>query len=196
MRGFPDGQHNAQMQTEHHDLADSPASSYWPEHQDSPEDVWADDLCRRCREAGITAPPEVVRLGREAVRDVITLAADAEHRLAQQEAVTRFLQQVRDCEALPELQYFVACWQLAYEKNEDEDESQTAVARQFGVTRAAVQKRVKNIRAMQNPNQVSRGQKSLAARKVYELRQFIVGATAPRQKQETIQRKATQLWKH
>jgi hypothetical protein len=104
------------------------------------------------------------------------------------------MQQAREASGLPDLAYFVACWQLAFELD-DNGESQTAVAKEFGKTRAAVSKRVVEIRLAATGKNVARGQKSRAAAEVYRLRQFIAGAARPRKQRQTqLNRGIESLW--
>jgi len=107
----------------------------------------------------------------------------------------RFLQQAREVSACPDLQYFVATWQAAFElEDKDEDKTQTSIAKQFGVTRAAVSKRVVEIRKAANPNTIARSQKSIEARKTYALRQLIVGQTRTKINLTTTQKETADIW--
>lgn len=177
------------------DPADRPESSYWPEHKERPEDIWADDWLEMCRKDEVRVCPEAVMLGKKAFVAAIGETDTDTVRLAQREAIVRFLQQSREMKQYAELPYFVACWQCAFElEDSQQDESQTAIAKQFGVTRAAVSKRVVEIRKAANPQTIARSQKSIAARKVYALRQLIVGQTRKKINETSIQKEKAQLW--
>jgi hypothetical protein len=116
-------------------------------------------------------------------------------RNAQREAIVQFLQQAREASACPDLQYFVACWMAAFEmEDRDEDRTQTTIAKQFGVTRAAVSKRVVEIRKAANPQTIARSQKSISARKTYALRQLIVGQTRTKIDLTNQQKETNNLW--
>lgn len=177
------------------DPAERKEASYWPEHAERPEDVWADDWLEMCRKDDVRVCPEAVSLGKKAF---VAAAADTDtdnQRLAQREAIVRFLQQAREVSSCPDLQYFVACWQAAFElEDKDEDKTQTAIAKQFNVTRAAVSKRVVEIRKAANPQTIARSQKSIAARKVYALRQLIVGQTRTKINLTETQKEINDLW--
>ena len=177
------------------DPADRPDASYWPTHQERPEDVWADDWLEMCRAAEVRVCPEAAALGKKAFVAALGETDTDTVRQAQREAIVRFLQQSREMKQYAELPYFVACWQCAFElEDSEQDESQTAIAKQFGVTRAAVSKRVVEIRKAANPATIARSQKSIAARKVYALRQLIVGQTRKKINETSIQKEKAQLW--
>lgn len=177
------------------DPADRPESSYWPEHKERPEDVWADEWLEMCRKDEVRVCPQAVTLGKKAFVAAIGETDTDTVRLAQREAIVRFLQQSREMKQYAELPYFVACWQCAFElEDSEQDESQTAIAKQFGVTRAAVSKRVVEIRKAANPQTIARSQKSIAARRVYALRQLIVGQTRRKINETSIQKEKAQLW--
>lgn len=177
------------------DPADRKEASYWPEHQDRPEDVWADDWLEMCRAAEVAVCSEAAALGKKAFVAAIGETDNDAVRQAQREAIVRFLQQSREMKQYAELPYFVACWQCAFElEDSEQDESQTAIARQFGVTRAAVSKRVVEIRKAANPQTIARSQKSIAARKTYALRQLIVGQTRTKINLTETQKEINELW--
>jgi hypothetical protein len=177
------------------DPADRKEASYWPDHEDRPEDVWADEWLDMCRAANVSVCPEAVAHGKAAMVKALDLTDRDSHRLAQREAIVRFLQQAREVSACPDLQYFVATWQAAFElEDKDEDRTQTAIAKQFGVTRAAVSKRVVEIRKAANPTTIARSQKSLEARKVYALRQMIVGQTRKKIDLNSMQQETKDIW--
>ena len=177
------------------DPADRPDASYWPTHQERPEDVWADDWLDMCRAAEVRVCPEAAALGKKAFVAAIGETDTDTVRQAQREAIVRFLQQSREMKQYAELPYFVACWQCAFElEDSEQDESQTAIAKQFGVTRAAVSKRVVEIRKAANPATIARSQKSIAARKVYALRQLIVGQTRTKINISNQQKEINELW--
>lgn len=177
------------------DPADRPEASYWPEHKERPEDVWADEWLEMCRKDEVRVCPEAATLGKKAFVAAIGDTDTDTVRQAQREAIVRFLQQSREMKQYAELPYFVACWQCAFElEDSEQDESQTAIAKQFGVTRAAVSKRVVEIRKAANPATIARSQKSIAARKVYALRQLIVGQTRTKINISNQQKEINELW--
>jgi hypothetical protein len=177
------------------DPADRKEASYWPEHEDRPEDIWADEWLEMCRAAEVKVCPDAVTHGKAAVLKALKTTDRDAHRLAQREAIVRFLQQAREVSSCPDLQYFVACWMAAFEmEDKDEDRTQTAIAKQFQVTRAAVSKRVIEIRKAANPATIARSQKSIEARKVYALRQMIVGQTRTRVDLTSTQKETADLW--
>lgn len=177
------------------DPADRKEASYWPAHEDRPEDIWADEWLEMCRAADVRVCPEAVAHGKTAVTRALASTDKDAHRLAQREAIVRFLQQAREVSQCPDLQYFVACWQAAFElEDRDEDKTQTSIAQQFKVTRAAVSKRVVEIRKAANPATIARSQKSIAARKVYALRQMIVGQTRTKIDLNNQQKETNELW--
>jgi predicted transcriptional regulator len=79
-------------------------------------------------------------------------------------------------------------------EDRDEDRTQTLIAKQFNVTRAAVSKRVVEIRKAANPQTIARSQKSIAARKTYALRQLIVGQTRTKIDLNNQQKEMNELW--
>lgn len=177
------------------DPADRKEASYWPEYEDRPEDIWADEWLSMCRKADVKICPQAVAHGKAAMVKALTASDCDSHRLAQREAIVRFLQQSREMKQYAELPYFVACWQCAFElEDSEQDESQTAIAKQFGVTRAAVSKRVVEIRKAANPQTIARSQKSIAARKTYALRQLIVGQTRTKIDISNQQKEINELW--
>jgi hypothetical protein len=177
------------------DPADRKEASYWPTHEDSVEDTWADEWLEMCRAAEVRVCPDAVTHGKAALAKTLKTSDKDGHRLAQREAIVRFLQQAREVSACPDLQYFVATWQAAFElEDKDEDKTQTSIARQFNVTRAAVSKRVVEIRKAANPNTIARSQKSIAARKTYALRQLIVGGTRTKINLPNQQKETQTLW--
>lgn len=177
------------------DPADRKEASYWPTHEDRPEDIWADEWLELCRRDDVRVCPDAVTHGKAALTKTLKTSDKDGHRLAQREAIVRFLQQAREVSNCPDLQYFVATWQAAFElEDRDEDKTQTAIAKQFGVTRAAVSKRVVEIRKAANPNTIARSQKSIAARKTYALRQLIVGQTRKKIDLTNQQKETNNLW--
>jgi hypothetical protein len=68
------------------------------------------------------------------------------------------------------------------------------IAKQFNVTRAAVSKRVVEIRKAANPQTIARSQKSISARKTYALRQLIVGQTRTKIDLTNQQKETNNLW--
>lgn len=177
------------------DPADRPESSYWPTHKERPEDIWADEWLAMCQKDDVRVCPEAVAKGKQAFVAALGETDTDAVRLAQREAIVRFLQQSREMKQYAELPYFVACWQCAFElEDSEQDESQTAIAKQFGVTRAAVSKRVVEIRKAANPQTIARSQKSIAARKTYALRQLIVGQTRTKIDISNQQKEINELW--
>lgn len=177
------------------DPADRKEASYWPTHEDRPEDVWADEWLDMCRRAEVKVCPDAVTHGKAAMMKTLNVSDKDGHRIAQREAIVRFLQQAREVSACPDLQYFVATWQAAFElEDKDEDKTQTSIAKQFGVTRAAVSKRVIEIRKAANPQTIARSQKSIEARKTYALRQLIVGGTRTKINLTNQQKETQTLW--
>jgi hypothetical protein len=177
------------------DPADRKEASYWPTHEDHAEDIWADEWLAMCRKDDVRVCPEAVAR-QDGGQPGHCPGGQGRHRLAQREAIVRFLQQSREMKQYAELQYFVACWQAAFElEDTEQDESQTAIAKQFGVTRAAVSKRVIEIRKAANPQTIARSQKSIAARKTYALRQLIVGQTRTKIDLTTNRKKRTNYGK-
>lgn len=177
------------------DPADRKEASYWPQHEDRPEDIWADEWLEMCRKDEVRVCPDAVTHGKAAMVKALKATDQDAHRVAQREAIVRFLQQAREVSACPDLQYFVACWQAAFElEDKDEDKTQTSIAKQFSVTRAAVSKRVVEIRKAANPSTIARSQKSLESRKTYALRQMIVGQTRTKIDLTNQQKEKATLW--
>jgi hypothetical protein len=148
-----------------------------------------------CRVMGVVVAAKAVEAGKKAVTEVLSKADENIVRQAQREAVVRFMLQARAVSACPQLAYFVACWQLAF--NHDPDgPSQTEVAKQFGKTRAAVSKRVVEIIAASNggDGQIARGQKSRAAANTYTIRQLICGASRRSADLTKTQQETNNLW--
>ena len=177
------------------DPADRKEASYWPEHQDAPQDIFLDRLAELSRASGESVPALFCKLAGQAFIDTCKETDSDAIRNAQREAIVRFLQQAREVSQCPDLQYFVACWQAAFElEDRDEDKTQTSIAQQFQVTRAAVSKRVVEIRKAANPATIARSQKSIAARKTYALRQLIVGQTRTKINISNQQKEINELW--
>ena len=177
------------------DPADRKEASYWPEHKDAPKDVFLDRLADLSRASGQTVPALFAQMAAMAFIETCQETDSDAVRIAQREAIVRFLQQAREVSACPDLQYFVACWMAAFElEDRDEDRTQTMIAKQFGVTRAAVSKRVIEIRKAANPATIARSQKSIAARKTYALRQMIVGQTRTKIDITNQQKETNELW--
>lgn len=177
------------------DPADRKEASYWPEHYDAPEDIFLERLSELARASGQSIPALLVKIAAQAFCETCNQTDNDGVRNAQREAIVQFLQQAREASSCPDLQYFVACWQAAFElEDRDEDRTQTTIAKQFNVTRAAVSKRVVEIRKAANPGTVARGQKSIASRKTYRLRQLIVGQTRTKIDQTQQQKETNELW--
>jgi hypothetical protein len=177
------------------DPADRKEASYWPTHKDAPEDIFLDRLAELFRATGESMPALFAKLAATAFIDACKETDSDAVRIAQGETIVRFMQQARDASSCPELQYFVACWMAAFElEDKDEDKTQTSIAKQFGVTRAAVSKRVIEIRKAANPGTIARSQKSIEARKTYALRQLIVGGTRTKINLTNQQKEKATLW--
>ena len=177
------------------DPADRKEASYWPQHQDAPEDIFLDRLAELSRASGESIPALFSKIAAKAFIEASKETDSDAIRNAQREAIVRFLQQAREVSACPDLQYFVATWQAAFElEDKDEDKTQTSIAKQFGVTRAAVSKRVVEIRKAANPATIARSQKSIEARKTYALRQLIVGQTRKKIDLTNQQKETNDLW--
>jgi predicted transcriptional regulator len=177
------------------DPADRKEASYWPQHQDAPEDIFLDRLAELSRASGESVPALFSKIAAKAFIEASKETDSDAIRNAQREAIVRFLQQAREVSACPDLQYFVATWQAAFElEDKDEDKTQTSIAKQFGVTRAAVSKRVVEIRKAANPATIARSQKSIEARKTYALRQLIVGQTRTKINLTTTQKETADIW--
>jgi hypothetical protein len=177
------------------DPADRKEASYWPTHKDAPEDIFLDRLAELFRATGESMPALFAKLAAAAFLDAIKNTNNDAVRVAQGEAIVRFMQQAREASSCPDLQYFVACWMAAFEmEDKDQDRTQTSIARQFGVTRAAVSKRIVEIRKAANPNTIARSQKSLQSRNTYAIRQMIVGATRVKIDLTNQQKEKATLW--
>jgi hypothetical protein len=177
------------------DPADRKEASYWPEHHDAPEDIFLERLAELARASGEPVPALVGKMAAQAFLAASKETDNDSTRHAQREAIVQFLQQAREASACPDLQYFVACWMAAFEmEDRDEDRTQTTIAKQFNVTRAAVSKRVVEIRKAANPQTIARSQKSIAARKTYALRQLIVGQTRTKIDLNNQQKEMNELW--
>jgi hypothetical protein len=177
------------------DPADRKEASYWPTHKDAPEDIFLERLAELARASGEQVPALVGKMAAQAFLAASKETDNDSTRHAQREAIVQFLQQAREASACPDLQYFVACWMAAFEmEDRDEDRTQTTIAKQFNVTRAAVSKRVIEIRKAANPGTIARSQKSIAARKTYALRQLIVGGTRTKINLTNQQKETQTLW--
>jgi hypothetical protein len=177
------------------DPADRKEASYWPTHEDAPEDIFLERLAELARASGEPVPALVGKMAAQAFLAASKETDNDSTRHAQREAIVQFLQQAREASACPDLQYFVACWMAAFEmEDRDEDRTQTTIAKQFNVTRAAVSKRVIEIRKAANPGTIARSQKSIAARKTYALRQLIVGGTRTKINLTNQQKETQTLW--
>jgi hypothetical protein len=177
------------------DPADRKEASYWPTHEDAPEDIFLERLAELARASGEPVPALVGKMAAQAFLAASKETDNDSTRHAQREAIVQFLQQAREASACPDLQYFVACWMAAFEmEDRDEDRTQTTIAKQFNVTRAAVSKRVVEIRKAANPQTIARSQKSIAARKTYALRQLIVGQTRTKIDLNNQQKEMNELW--
>jgi hypothetical protein len=177
------------------DPADRKEASYWPEYKDSPQDIFLDRLAELFRASGESMPALVAKLAGVAFIETVKETDNDAIRISQRDAIVRFMQQAREASACPDLQYFVACWMAAFElEDKDEDKTQTSIAKQFGVTRAAVSKRVVEIRKAANPATIGRGQKSIEARKTYAFRQLIQAQTRIKLDLNNQQKETNDLW--
>jgi predicted DNA-binding protein YlxM (UPF0122 family) len=178
------------------DPADRPDASYWPTYDDKPEDIWADEFAEMCRAAEIKVIPEHFSLGKAAFKKT-TDEADTKARAAHiaTQAIVTFMQRAAKAE-VPDLRLIVKCWMSHYELTPF---SQTEIAEQENVTRAAVSKRCKELAAMLKTEDThitkARGEKSEEARKTYTLRQLLVGATRERTPAKTeTQKRKNEKW--
>jgi hypothetical protein len=177
------------------DPADRKEASYWPEYKDSPQDIFLDRLAELFRASGESMPALVAKLAGVAFIETVKETDNDAIRISQRDAIVRFMQQAREASACPDLQYFVACWMAAFElEDKDEDRTQTSIAKQFGVTRAAVSKRVVEIRKAANPATIGRGQKSIEARTTYAFRQLIQAQTRIKIDLTSTQKETNDLW--
>jgi hypothetical protein len=177
------------------DPADRPDASYWyrPEEEDSPENIWADDFADMCRAAEISVCPEHFTFGKKAYVKTMLATESASHRNAARYALSQFFKQVSALKNCPidKLQYEIDCLLVSYELIED---SQTQIAGKHGVTRAAVSKKQVTERNRSTPQTKARLQKSIEARKVYALRQMIVGQTRTRIDLSNQQKDTNEQW--
>jgi hypothetical protein len=177
------------------DPADRPDASYWyrPEEEDSPENIWADDFADMCRAAEISVCPEHFAFGKKAYVKTMLATESASHRNAARYALSQFFKQVSALKNCPidKLQYEIDCLLVSYELTED---SQTQIADKHGVTRAAVSKKQVMERNRSTPQTKARLQKSIEARKVYALRQLIVGQTRTRIDLSNQQKDTNEQW--
>jgi hypothetical protein len=177
------------------DPADRKEASYWPEYIDAPKYIFLERLADLFRETGEPIPALVAKLAGLAFIEAIKETDNDSIRIAQRDAIVRFMQQARGASACPDLQYFVACWMAAFElEDKDEDKTQTSIAKQFGVTRAAVSKRVVEIRKAANPATIGRGQKSIQARTTYAFRQLIQAQTRIKIDLTSTQKDTNEQW--
>ena len=177
------------------DPADRKEASYWyrPEEDDRPEDRWADEFLQMCRAAEIKVVPEGVDCGKQAYVKTMLATESASHRNAARYALSQFFKQVSALKHCPidKLQYEIDCLLVSYELTED---SQTQIADKHGVSRAAVSKRQVTERNKSTPQTKARLQKSIEARKVYALRQMIVGQTRTKIDLTSTQKETNDLW--
>ena len=177
------------------DPADRNTASYWyrPEDEDRPEDMWADEFLQMCQSAEIKVVPEGVDCGKKAYVKTMMATESASHRSAARYALSQFFKQVSALKHCPidKLQYEIDCLLVSYELTED---SQTQIADKHGVTRAAVSKKQVTERNRSTPQTKARLQKSLEARKVYALRQMIVGQTRTKIDLTNQQKETNNLW--
>jgi predicted DNA-binding protein YlxM (UPF0122 family) len=164
------------------DPADRPDASYWPTYDDNPEDIWADEFAEMCRAANLKVFPDHFSCGKAAFKKA-TDEADTKARAAHiaTQTIVTWMQRAVNAD-IPDLRLAVKCWMSHYQLTPF---SQTEIAQQEGVTRAAISKRCKEIEDMLKTDDdkhitKARGEKSQEARKTYTLRQLLVGATRER----------------
>jgi predicted DNA-binding protein YlxM (UPF0122 family) len=179
------------------DPADRPDASYWPTYDDNPEDIWADEFAEMCNAAGIKVCPDHFDCGKAAFKKA-TDEADTKARAAHiaTQTIVTWMQRAVNAD-IPDLRLAVKCWMSHYQLTPF---SQTQIAQQEGVTRAAISKRCKEIEEMLKTNDgkhitKARGEKSEDARKTYTLRQLLVGATRERMPAQTeTQKRKNDKW--
>lgn len=178
------------------DPADRPDASYWPTYDDNPEDIWADEFAEMCNAAGVKVCPDHFDCGKAAFKkatDEADTKARAAH-IATQTLVT-FMQRAAKAD-IPDLRLSIKCWMFHYQLTPF---SQTEIADQEGVTRAAVSKRCKDMAEMLKVDDThitkARGEKSEEARGIYTIRQLLVGATRERMPATTeTQKRKNEKW--
>ena len=77
------------------DPADRKEASYWPEHQDAPEDIFLERLAELARATGETVPALVGKVAAQAFLETCGQTDNDGVRNAQREAIVQFLQQAR-----------------------------------------------------------------------------------------------------
>lgn len=179
------------------DPADRPDASYWPTYDDNPEDIWADEFAEMCMAAGVKVCPDHFYHGKSAFKKA-TDEADTKARAAHiaTQTIVTFMQRAAKAD-IPDLRLAVKCWMSHYQLTPF---SQTEIAQQEGKTRAAISKRCKEIEEMLKTDDdkritKARGEKSHEARKIYTLRQLLVGATRERMPAKTeTQKRKNEKW--
>ena len=172
----------------------SSSGSEWPEYADNSADVFAEVFQEQL---GQPVPLATMKAAKAAfVQACDETGADGKQQ-DRAEIIVQLLRQFRSFDNCPELSYFAALYLAAFGLSDlPEDKTFTSIAKEFGVTRAAISKRIKDIRAAANPLQTCRHQKSLASRKVYSLRQLIVGASISRPNLTKSQKETEELWRY
>jgi hypothetical protein len=150
------------------DPADRKEASYWPTHEDRPEDVWADEWLEMCRRAEVKVCPDAVTHGKAAFASVLQKTDNDQIRAAKREAVVELLRQISDMKNCPieKLQYRADILLAGFELS---DLSATDIGKKHNMTRAAPSKQIVELRKRANPNTISRSQKSIESRRTYAL---------------------------
>ena len=177
------------------DPADRKEASYWPQHEDRPEDIWADEWLEMCRAADVRVCPEAVTHGKKAFLAVLQRTDNDQIHAAKRETVVELLRQITDLKNCPidKLQYKADVLLASFELS---DLSATDIGHKYGLTRAAPSKQIVETRKRANPKTIARSQKSIEARRTYALRQMIVGQTRKPKPQETqLQKEARNICK-
>jgi hypothetical protein len=174
------------------DPADRKEASYWPTHEDKPEDIWADEWLEMCRRDDVRVCPDAVTHGKAAFVSSLQKTDNDQIRAAKRETVVELLRQIADLKNCPidKLQYKADILLASFELS---DLSATDIGRKYGLTRAAPSKQIVETRKKANPKTIARSQKSIEARKTYALRQVIVGATRKPKPKETQLQKESNL---
>jgi hypothetical protein len=172
------------------DPADRKEASYWPTHEDRPEDIWADEWLEMCRAADVKVCPDAVTHGKAAFASVLQKTDNDQIRAAKREAVVELLRQISDMKNCPieKLQYRADILLAGFELS---DLSATDIGKKHNMTRAAPSKQIVELRKRANPNTISRSQKSIESRKTYALSAAMSGQTRkPKPKQTQIQKES------
>jgi hypothetical protein len=172
------------------DPADRKEASYWPEHEDRPEDIWADEWLEMCRRDDVKVCPDAVTHGKAAFLSCLQKTDNDQIHAAKRETVVELLRQITDLKNCPveKLQYKADILLASFELS---DLSATDIGHKYGLTRAAPSKQIVETRKKANPKTIARSQKSIESRKTYALRQLIVGQSRkPKPKQTQLQKES------